>query len=833
MAPRYSSKPPVRPSLTEQVRRRGRALVIGGLCCGLGSGIGWAAQAQQATDRAWVRPRAWTREAIAGTDVPQWTKPQAQVAVPGWVPPEGWVRAAGMREAGAGAAAAGVLRGAAQHAQAPVTFVNRSFPEGPLGGLDAGYCSAPAFVDIDGDGDLDLLSRGGSYGYDASYGWCNDLRFFENTGSATDPSFEWRAGSADPFGGISFPEYYNIDAPALADIDGDGDADLFVGDLSGISFFENEGTAASPLFTERKSEVFGLPSYTSAVSPALADLDGDGDADLFFRRGGGLTFFENVGTPTSPFFEERPGAASPFSGIDLPYGDVTPALADVDGDGDLDLISGSQDGIFHFFENTGTATNPFFAERTGSDDLFEGFDVGRESAPALADLDGDGDLDLLSGRYDGTFRFFENVGTPAEPAFRPPFNPNPFAYLYDPFFPVPTLVDLDGDGDFDLVSVSSNRNYYGVYLSFFENTGSATEPSFEPRASREDPLEGIDLEQHGFVYGSTIAFADLDGDGDMDAVVGDIYDLGFRLFENTGSATDPSFEERTGRANPLEGLDINDTLAFVDVDGDGDADLFGLGYYSYAGSPFKFFENVGTPTSPSFAERIGLDELASAAPPSPTSTATATRTSSAGPASASSSSSKTWARRQPKMPRRPSAALPMSRPARRARSPSRSRTRAPASAPYTSSAPTTRQSRCPPSPPAPTRRRPSPPRSSTRARGPSSRWRSSTWPAMQPRATPSSPPSRPRCRRPSAWSRTIQTRSTRRRRSASPCRRRRTSVSSYTTCRGARWCDWWTRRWKRARMRWTGTGGAPPVGCCRAGSTYTACGRAPSPRPGR
>jgi hypothetical protein len=60
--------------------------------------------------------------------------------------------------------------------------------------------------------------------------------------------------------------------------------------------------------------------------------------------------------------------------------------------GDLDLVVGAITGALNYVENTGTSTAPAFVQRTGSANPFDGIDVGWESAPALADLDGDGTL---------------------------------------------------------------------------------------------------------------------------------------------------------------------------------------------------------------------------------------------------------------------------------------------------------------------------------------------------------------------------------------------------------------------------------------------------------
>ena len=259
-------------------------------------------------------------------------------------------------------------------------------------------------------------------------------------------------------------------SPKFADIDADGDFDLFEGKYGGIiEFFENTGTGMAPVFGPVQINPFGIiaPMGDYSISfPALADIDNDGDLDLLVggiyggqNENADFKYYENTGTNIAPAFGSP--RVNPFG---IVPGDIfaMPEFADIDHDGDYDLFTGEYYGTLKFRENTGTATEPDFAAPvTNPFGLTSAYNFG---SPAFADIDHDGDLDLFVGEYYGNMLFFQNTGTQTSPAFAAP-QTNPFGLVPTFYYNFPTIADLDEDGDLDIMV----GEYYSV-LQYFRNT---------------------------------------------------------------------------------------------------------------------------------------------------------------------------------------------------------------------------------------------------------------------------------------------------------------------------------------------------------------------------
>jgi hypothetical protein len=293
----------------------------------------------------------------------------------------------------------------------------------------------------------------------------------------------------NPFGLVSISSYEA--KPFLVDIDGDGDLDLFSGSADGdVYYFQNTGTLLTPAFAAPVTNPFGITAGYYYTAPTLQDMDNDGDYDLFLGEGYPVSIYymQNTGTNLAPAF------AAPivnafgidFSNLGLTYAyEAKPATADLDGDGDFDLIATLNYGQVIYFQNTGTNAAPAFA--TGLINPFGLISLPYYAAPTVGDLDGDGDFDLGIYNNTGDFNYFENTGTAMAPAFASPIT-NPFGIQPGYYYTGATLADLDGDSDLDLLTGIAT----GEFLYQENAPGSANQAPVLVLGSNQDSICTID-----------------------------------------------------------------------------------------------------------------------------------------------------------------------------------------------------------------------------------------------------------------------------------------------------------------------------------------------------
>ena len=325
-------------------------------------------------------------------------------------------------------------------------------------------------TDLDGDGDTDVLSASESG---------NKIAWYEN-----DAPTDRRPDGSPP----TFTEHVISTNAAVAacvfatDVDGDGDTDVLSASWldNKIAWYESDG-GSPPTFTERviSNNAWG------AGSVFATDVDGDGDTDVLSASGRDrkIAWYESDGG-SPPAFTERVisnnalGAGSVFA-------------TDVDGDGDIDVLSASHlDDKIAWYESDG-GSPPTFTERVISRTADGAFSV------FATDVDGDGDTDVLSASWNGhKIAWYESDGG-SPPSFTERVISTTTGRAASVF-----ATDVDADGDTDVLS-ASNRDHK---IAWYESDGGSP-PTFTERVISNS------------ADGAASVFAtDVDGDGDTDVL---------------------------------------------------------------------------------------------------------------------------------------------------------------------------------------------------------------------------------------------------------------------------------------------------------------------------
>ena len=423
-------------------------------------------------------------------------------------------------------------------------------------------------IDVDDDGDIDVLSA--SYGDDK-------IAWYENV---EDESFIQHTITTNPYSA------YSVFA---IDVDGDGDIDvlsacsIWNGDDNMIAWYENDGN-------ENFTEHIITTNADGARSVYAIDVDSDGDIDVLSASyyDDKIAWYENDGAEnftTNIITTNADGAVSVFA-------------IDVDSDGDMDVLSASSlDDKIDWYENDGDEN---FTEHI--------IDTNAHSARSVyaIDVDDDGDMDVLSASHSGQqeIAWYENDGAENFTEHTIAINANYPNSVY--------AIDVDIDGDIDVIIGSSSE------VTWFENDGDEnfTEHVITVNAEGSCTIYAIDVDSNGdidvlsaFYSGDKISWfendgnenfteniitamvnavsiyaIDLDSDGDMDLLSAGSGEINW--YENSGT------ENFTlHNINTIEGGALS--VFAIDVDGDGDIDVLSAGSGSYMNSGIAWYENDG------------------------------------------------------------------------------------------------------------------------------------------------------------------------------------------------------------------------------------------------
>lgn len=441
-------------------------------------------------------------------------------------------------------------------------------------------------------------------------------------------------------GGLNFTEW------SAVDIDLDGFKDIVVFDKSGekLRVFLNDGIPGVSSYTHAPFLQDQLPAVSSWC--VFYDYDNDGKGDIFtYTFGlGSIKVFHNTSTPGNiQFTLAKNIIQTTYYSNQPPYNlycsqVAIPGLADLDNDGDMDILSFSLSGItmeyhknlsmetygnadslvFHWMdscwgdvEESSCITN--MSSTVGGCAPYQKYmqlmhqrssektSLHAGSCIMCFDADGDKDTDIILGDIScDSIDFMRNGGTfpyahidsisKKYPAQHPAtFN----------LFPCTYYVDVNNDNKRDLLvapNVQGSENYQSVWM--YNNINQDTFPKFQYVKNNFFQEDMIELGE-----GAYPAVFDYEGDGDLDLLIGDFgyfsppinYTSKIAFFQNTGTSTAPQFVlQSTDFQNFSSYNIINKAPGLGDFDGDGDDDMFVGGY----DGRLTYFENTapaGTP----------------------------------------------------------------------------------------------------------------------------------------------------------------------------------------------------------------------------------------------
>ncbi len=274
-----------------------------------------------------------------------------------------------------------------------VTFVQNNFLQENM--IDVGEGSNPVFFDYDQDGDEDLFL--GNYGYYQPTGpIASKITLFKNVGTALAPSFNLVTRDFANLH-VNVPSLIGT-APTFGDLDGDGDKDLLVGDFNGeLYYFEKQaGPNDNFVFVQNLYQGIDVGNY---ATPQLIDVDRDGKIDLLIgSQSGTIAYYHNDGSPNVPAFNLVTNFWGNVNVNQVGYitGYATPCM--YDDTGNYVLIVGSERGWVNRYDHIDGNLAGIF---TRTDSMYVSTYEGGNVSAAVTDLNSDGTKDMVIGNYSG------------------------------------------------------------------------------------------------------------------------------------------------------------------------------------------------------------------------------------------------------------------------------------------------------------------------------------------------------------------------------------------------------------------------------------------------
>lgn len=300
------------------------------------------------------------------------------------------------------------------------------------GKAHTGSCSL--CFDGDGDGDKDVIIG------DLA---CCQFTYLRNGGDTAIASIDFKDTTFPsyniPVNFASFPCGYFLD------VNNDSKRDLIVCpnvenisvNTESIWYYENIGADSAPVFQRIKRDFLQdeMIDAGEGANAVFFDYDNDGLTDLLISnytyysdtscstdRLGNVFAYKNTGTAPAPVFQL---ASTDYANLDSQIPNTFAkhlTFGDLDNDLDFDMMMGDYNGYIHYFENTALPNMPanfVLSQQNYLDFSNTPIDVGSFATPQLIDIDRDSDLDLVIGEYAGNLNYYQNIGSPSSPLFKP------------------------------------------------------------------------------------------------------------------------------------------------------------------------------------------------------------------------------------------------------------------------------------------------------------------------------------------------------------------------------------------------------------------------------
>lgn len=479
----------------------------------------------------------------------------------------------------------------------------------------------PSFVDVDFDGDLDVLTFKQSGGYveyhqnqsQELFGNCDSLifelktdcwgRFFEGLNEYDFNSCESQTIIDQPIIESRSSGGHSGSSTLTLDIDGDNDMDIILGDVSfnNLNLLTNTGDSEEALMTSVNQDFpIGNGSNVSAEIESFPaafhlDVNNDGLRDLVVSPNTNnnaedfesIYLYLNSGTDNAPIFEYE--KTDFLQELTLDFGTAAyPAMIDYNNDGLKDLIIGNYgyhagnnpSSQLALLRNIGSETEPNFEliDRNFGNLSSINLDTGLVTSvagltPTFGDLDNDGDIDLIVGDGNGKIHYFKNASAIGNDAQFELENVN-LNTIDIGQHSAPFLFDMNEDGLLDLVIGKVDGS-----ITYAQNNGSETNPVFD---NLVEDFGAISVTNDESLYGFSIPFV-FSENGEIEMLIGSESGRIYHYNNISGNLSGSFNLVSDNFENIQEGKNV--ACLYEDFNGDGKRDMFygmqsgGLFYY--------------------------------------------------------------------------------------------------------------------------------------------------------------------------------------------------------------------------------------------------------------